>query len=413
MLSPNLIRLVSFPFALVFLIVVAAACSEDAGVSPEAPPTATAASIATPTSAPTLTPSPQPPGTPTSPPEPSPEPSETATSLPATATPTPEVLVQLPRDEGAHFTDLEWWYFNGHLTAEDGQDFSYHFVTFQSVLPGGLTSRLAQLSWADHDNGLHLTDEQAILPTPEPLAGEFDLSVAGWRMSGDGEVYHLNFGAGDYEVELEAVSQKPAVLHYGTGLVDLGIAGKTYYYSRTRLETSGTVSVSGVSHPVTGVSWMDHQWGDFTTLGIGWDWLSLNLDDGSDLTVSVVWEQDGHKHIDTYGTYVPQDSDTIHLSASDISLEPLGTWTSPETGGVYPISWNLRVDSLNLDLSLTPTMEEAEFTLTGFVPIIYWEGSVAASGTKSSAPVAGQGFVEMVGYAPIALEFQPTPSAQS
>ena len=63
---------------------------------------------------------------------------------------------------------------------------------------------------------------------------------------------------------------------------------------------------------------MDHQWGDFTTLGIGWDWLSLNLDDGSDLTVSVVWELEGHKPISTYGTYVPADASAIHLPGHDI-----------------------------------------------------------------------------------------------
>ena len=146
---------------------------------------------------------------------------------------------------------------------------------------------------------------EAELPLLEPSSGEIDLPTAGWRMSGNGELYHLNFGAGDYTVELEAVSQKPAVLHGGTGLVDLGTAGKTYYYSRTRLDTSGIVSISGVSHPVTGVSWMDHQWGDFTTRGIGWNWLSLNLDDGSDLTVSVVWGRAGHKPISTYGTLHP------------------------------------------------------------------------------------------------------------
>ena len=406
MLSPNLIRLVSLPFALVFLMVVAAACSEDAGVSPEA--TATATAVPTNTPAPTPTPSPQP----TSAPLPSPEPTATATASPPTATPTPEGAARLPQDEGAHYTDLEWWYFNGHLAAEDGREFSYHYVTFQSALLGGLTSRLAQLSLADHGQGLHLTDEEAAFITPEePLSGEFDVPVADRRMSGNGEVYHLSFGIGDYAVELEAVSQKPAVLHYGTGLVDLGIAGKTYYYSRTRLETSGTVSVAGVSRAVTGVSWMDHQWGDFTTLGIGWDWLSLNLDDGSDLTLSVVWEQDGQKHIDTYGTFVPADNDPIHLSESDISLEPAGTWTSSATGGVYPMGWSLRIDSLGLDLTLTPTMEGAEFTLTGFVPVLYWEGSVKATGARNGAPVAGQGFVEMVGYA-AAPEAQPTPSAQ-
>ena len=246
----------------------------------------------------------------------------------------------------------------------------------------------------------------------EPSSGEFDLPTAGWRMSGNGETYHLSFGTGDYTVELEAVSQKPAVLHHGSGLVDLGMAGKTYYYSRTRLETSGTVSVSGVSRPVTGVSWMDHQWGDFTTGGIGWDWLSLNLDDGSDLMVSVVWEQDGHKPVSTYGTYVPADSGPLHLSGNDISLDSAGTWTSSVTGAVYPMNWRLRVDSLELDLTLIPSMEEAEFALSAFIPMVYWEGSVMATGTKNGASVAGRGFVELVGYAPTAPEVQPTPSVQ-
>ena len=320
--------------------------------------------------------------------------------------------MRLPHDEGAHLSGLEWWYFNGHLTTENGQEFSYHFVTFQSLLPSGLAPRLAQLSWADHDNVLHLTEEEAAVPLLEPVSGEFDLPIADWRMSGDGDLYHLNFGAGDYTVELEAVSQKPAVLHHGAGLVDLGVAGKTYYYSRTRLETSGTVSVSGVSLPVTGVSWMDHQWGDFTTRDIGWDWLSLNLDDGSDLTVSVVWERVGHKPISTYGTYIPADSAPVHLPGNDISLDATGTWTSSVTAAVYPMNWKLRVDSLELDLTLTPSIEEAEFDLSAFIPMVYWEGSVVATGTRNGAPVAGRGFVEMVGYAPEAPEVQPTPSVQ-
>ncbi len=320
--------------------------------------------------------------------------------------------MQLPHDEGVHASPLEWWYFNGHVATEGGRVFSYHFVTFQSVLEGGFTPRLAQLSWADHDMDLHLIAEQPDLPILETTSGEFDLSIAGWRMSGDSQTYHLSFQIGDYTVELEADSRKPAVLHHDTGLVDLGIAGKTYYYSRTDLETSGTVSVSGDSLPVTGVSWFDHQWGDFTTAEIGWDWVSLNLDDGSDLMVSLVWEQAGRKHIAAYGTYVPTDSPPIHLPATDISLEPTGTWTSPETQGVYPMGWNLLVDSLDIGLVLTPVIEEAEFAISTFIPVIYWEGAVAATGSKGGIDVSGRGFVEMVGYVPSAPIAPPTPPAQ-
>ena len=322
----------------------------------------------------------------------------------STETQEAEDIVRLPEDEGVHLSPLEWWYFNGHVDTEDGRTFSYHFVTFQSVLDSGLTPRLTQLSWADHEKGIHLIDEKTTLLFSEASSGEFDLTNAGWRMSGDGERFGLSFTIGEYTVELEGFPTKPPTLHHDTGYVDLGIAGKTYYYSHTNLDTSGTVSLDGASYPVEGTTWMDHQWGDFSIAQIGWDWFSLNLDDGSDLMVSVVWEQDGPKHIETYGTYTPPgDHPSVHLPGNEISVEPIDTWTSPETGGEYPMGWRVRIDSLNLDLLLTPVMREAEFTETGTIPVIYWEGAVKAEGSRNGTSLTGRGFVELVGYVPAPL----------
>ena len=171
-----------------------------------------------------------------------PTPEPTSTPVPtATATPTPPPAlaptsepfpyVRLPQDEGAHLTSVEWWYFNGHLTADTGQDYSYHFVTFQLVLPDGPTVRIAQLSWADHSEGVHLIAELPELVEAEETSGEFDGSVSSWQMTGDSEDYSLAFQVGEYEVEMQATSRKPAALHDGNGYVDLGVAGKTYYYS--------------------------------------------------------------------------------------------------------------------------------------------------------------------------------------
>ena len=84
--------------------------------------------------------------------------SDTADAPPVIETPEDDGIVHLPHDEGAHLTPIEWWYFNGHLDTEDGRTFSYHFVTFQSMLASGLTPRLMQLSWADHDKGIHLVE---------------------------------------------------------------------------------------------------------------------------------------------------------------------------------------------------------------------------------------------------------------
>ena len=388
----------AFLLAVALYLVLLATCGG------ESTPLPTATSIPTPTPVPTPTPSLAPSPSPTSTPEPSPVP---------TFTPWPEGVVQLPHDEGIHASPLEWWYFNGHVAAEDGREFSYHFVTFQSVLEGGFTPRLAQLSFADHDKGLHLTAEHPDLPLLAATSREFDLTIANWHMSGDGQKYRLSFEIGDYVVDLEADSRKPAVLHDDTGFVDLGIAGKTYYYSRTDLQTTGTVSVSADPLPVTGTTWFDHQWGNFSIAPIGWDWLSLNLDDGSDIMISVVWEQESLDHIATYGTFVPPDSDPIHLPADDISLEPTGSWTSPDTGGVYPMGWKLNVDSLDLTLDLDPVIESSEFHISEFIPVIYWEGAIAASGTREGSPVSGKGFVEMVGYVPsVPIAPPPTPTPE-
>ena len=341
-----------------------------------------------------------------------PSPAPTPSPGPSLAPVEPEGAVRLPHDEGVHLSPLEWWYFNGHLVSADGLKFSYHFVTFQSVLDSGLAPRVVQLSWADHGQNIHLTGERAALSLTESSSGHFDLATNDWHMSGDGDAYRMSFQIGDYAVDLEANSVRPPILHHGTGLVGLGIAGKTYYYSRTRLETAGTVSISGVPHPVVGTAWMDHQWGDFTIANIGWDWLSLNLDDGSDLMVSVVWEQEDGAHIATYGTYIPPDSSPVHLPSDDISLDPTDSWTSPETGGVYPMGWTLGIDSLDLDLILVPVIEESEFAISEIIPVVYWEGSVAATGNKDGAAVSGNGFVEMVGYVPSDLSALPTPPAQ-
>ena len=47
--------------------------------------------------------------------------------------------------------------------------------------------------------------------------------------------------------------------------------------------------------------------------------------------------------------------------------------------------------------------------LSAFIPMVYWEGSVVAMGTRNGALVAGRGFVEMVGYALSILSRRCTP----
>lgn len=319
--------------------------------------------------------------------------------------PTRQSVVSLPDDEGAHLTPIEWWYFNGLLTDDTGAEYSFHYVTFQSVLPNGFTPRLLQLSWADHGKKVYLTDERPALPVLVATKGEFAFQVSDWSMAGNGTEYSMGFNTGGYSVELQAVSNKPATLHQGKGLVDLGRAGESYYYSRTRLTTTGSLTVGEEQREVSGIAWMDHQWGDFSTAPVGWDWMSLQLDDGSDLMISMVWDSTDHQPINSYGTYIPASGQPRDVSGEDISLTATGSWTSAVTGTTFPVGWELAVKSLDLDLTLTPALLDSEFQGSKFVPPAYWEGAVAATGSVNGQSVGGKGFVELVGYDTRKFEF--------
>ena len=88
---------------------------------------------------------------------------------------------------------------------------------------------------------------------------------------------------------------------------------------------------------VEGTAWFDHQWGDFISVGGGgWDWFAINLDDGSDLTLSLVRDASGGYPL-VYGTYVQPDGRTEHLGPDAFTVEPTGKLDEPEDRGDLPV----------------------------------------------------------------------------
>ena len=344
----------------------------------------------------------------------------TLTPAPSTveSQPTPSAAaVVFPEDEGPHDTPVEWWYFNGMLRDEAGGEYSYHFVTFQlEGTPGG-TPHLLQATLGDHRSGAHYDAETLALAPVHAEATGVDIATGDWLMRGGPDGYDMRFQFsgpdGPIDLELSAVSQREPVLHGGSGLVDMGPeAGSTYYYSRTRLAVSGWMEDTGGRREVSGPGWMDHQWGDVTRRDIGWDWSSIQLDDGSDLMVAVIWDPDGLRHLAGHGTYREPDGDVTYYYEDDISITLLGVWVSPETGVEYPSGWRVEVAPLGLDLELTPFVEQAEFA-SGVIKVSYWEGAVSVAGQREGQPVTGWGFVELVGYDPKQLESGPDRSNDS
>ncbi len=222
----------------------------------------------------------------------------------------------------------------------------------------------------------------------------FSFDLDGWRMSGYGGRDHLSAFTGDYAFDLNLEAEKPPVIHDRTGLVDFGDAGKSYYYSRTRLVASGAISVSGREVPVTGQAWFDHQWGNFQAQTIGWDWFALQLNDGSDVMITLLRDEAG-RPLYRYGTLVTAEGTTAHLAADEFRVVSTGSWTSPGSGALYPAGWRVSIPDKGISLILTPTIEHAEFDATSTTRNYYWEGEVTVTGSHD-----GMGFVELMGYAP-------------
>jgi predicted secreted hydrolase len=321
--------------------------------------------------------------------------------------------VQFPGDEAAHFdAQTEWWYYTGFLTGADDLRYGFELVFFKVYLPPEVRLwGVLPLYWSD--NPLYfahfaLSDQAAQehvfferVNSPEfweagARGDRFEVHQGDWRAWGDDGEHHLRASGGRYALRLDLEAVKPPALHgpEGAGVIQMGQAGTSYYYSEPELTGTGLLYVDGVYQPVLASAWMDHQWGSWQGHDgyAGWDWFSLRLDDDNQVML-FEFRDGGQVQPESGGTWIAADGSTEPLAAGDYAVEVLERWTSPETGGSYPVKWQVTVPDHDLDVVVEATFPEQELPI-GLGPI-YWEGTVTVSGSAT-----GDGFVEMTGYVP-------------
>ena len=77
--------------------------------------------------------------------------------------------VNLPFDERMHHEEVEWWYWTGHLQAEDGRWFGYEHVVFL-LKKVGLEAIVTHHAVTDiDDNSFHYTHKGPTFGRPEPV----------------------------------------------------------------------------------------------------------------------------------------------------------------------------------------------------------------------------------------------------
>jgi predicted secreted hydrolase len=317
---------------------------------------------------------------------------------PAADAPAP---LAFPADDGPHAASIEWWYYTGHLFAESGDRYGFEFVVFKGKR-GGLTGYASHFAVTDNVGGEFRYDERFVpdeAVSSPVTGGGFDFRFGDWRMRGADGADRLVASMPGYAISLATRATKPPSLHDGDGYVDYGSGQGSYYYSRTRLEVTGAISVDGEPMEVSGEAWFDHQWGSFTIYEDGgWDWFALQFDDGWDLMLQIVRAPDGSTRVAVGSLVSPQGALTV-LDGEEFAIEPVGEWTSPTTGVSYPSGWRVSLTRVELDVVLAPALLDQEMDTRATTGQLYWEGEVTIAGTRAGSAIGGLGYVELTDYA--------------
>lgn len=325
--------------------------------------------------------------------------------------------LSFPADFGAHEEfRTEWWYYIGNLGTPAGQHFGFELTIFRvGLLPPG-TDLPEESDWYDRSvyfahfavsdiaMGRFYAFERYARPGPGLAGAEADpyrIWIEDWRVTESmPRVYQLQAAQEEIALDLTLTDEMGVVLHGENGYSRKGeqASNASYYYSQPRLRADGILQINEVQYPVSGLVWKDHE---FSTSAldenqIGWDWFSLQFEDGSALMLFQLRERDGETSPSSSGTFILADGTPQSLQKDNFEIAVLEEWRSPHTQGVYPASWEIRLDEPDCALSVRPWMADQEIH---FPTVTYWEGAVQFDGTCEGAAVRGNGYVELTGYA--------------
>jgi len=174
----------------------------------------------------------------------------------------------------------------------------------------------------------------------------------------------------------------------------------SYYVGCTRMYAVGAIMVNDEVFKVRGTAWFDHE-KSYIPLNSpirGWDWFALQFNDRTELMCYHVRTAEGVQLKFSEGTYVGKRGKAVRLSGSEFSIVPVSSWTSPQTGIVYPMVWRIGVPQLKIDVTVTPKVANQEVNSLKSTIITYWEGACRVAGTKNKKQITGNAYAELAGY---------------
>ncbi|HEY6385088.1 MAG TPA: lipocalin-like domain-containing protein [Candidatus Acidoferrum sp.] len=328
----------------------------------------------------------------------------------------PGYRFEFPRDYFDHPNfQTEWWYYTGNLKSANGHRYGFELTFFRQAVgrdPAQAATwdlkdiYLTHFSLSDLD-GQKFYHAERINRAGPGIAGVSASSGriwnGNWQIQWEGADQKLQAIEKLFQLHLTLYPEKPPVIHGENGVSQKseGAGHASYYFSLTRLAANGQLELNGQALEVSGLAWMDHEF--FThqlePTQVGWDWLSLQLEDNTELMLFRLRRKDGSLDPFSAGTYVDAQGKSTHLRAVDFTLQPLAeNWTSPVTHATYPIAWKIAIPKLEIELEARTTLTTQEFAAKTKIAPSYWEGAITLKGRGGKMPLGGVGYLEMTGY---------------
>ena len=315
-----------------------------------------------------------------------------------------------PRDFGAH-PDFrtEWWYITGR--ARSGQrDFGFQLTFFRSRIESTqvMASKFAakQLLFAHAAitdvQGKKLLHDQRIAREGFDVARasetDMQLKLRDWTLSHQNGRYSASLSGADFGISLQFTPTQPVLLQGIKGLSRKGPEERqaSYYYSQPQLAATGSLQLQGQTFEVTGKAWLDHEWSQelLHVDATGWDWIGMNLDDGSALTAFRLRDKNGAALWDG-GSFRAVSGEPTVFNRGEVTFKPVRSWKSPLTQTTYPVEWTVRTPADAY--TVRAVIDNQELDSRQSTGSIYWEGLSELIDSKGKR--VGSGYLEMTGYA--------------
>jgi predicted secreted hydrolase len=328
----------------------------------------------------------------------------------------PGYRYEFPRDYFSHPDyQTEWWYYTGNVKATDGHRFGFELTFFRQGVDRDPSKTsawdvrdlyLAHLALSDLD-GKNFYHEERTNRAGPGIAGvdgtQGRIWNGNWQVQWQGNEQSLRAIGGGFDLDFALRPEKQPVANGENGVSQKaeGLGRASHYISLTRIAAKGRVGLAGRNFNVIGLAWMDHEF--FThqleSEQVGWDWLSLQLEDHTELMLFRIRRKDGSIDSHSAGTFVDAHGNAAHLRTDEFSLQPFrDTWASPATRAAYPIHWKVVVPKLAVELEITTPLQSQELTGNSKLTPSYWEGAITFTGHRDHSSVGGTGYLEMTGY---------------